>query len=52
LGPTCRIRDTLTLGEIEISEALLDEVHNNDHIELLGDPAAMAFDGEGQLMRI
>jgi hypothetical protein len=47
-----RIRDTLTLGEIEISEALLDEVHNNDHIELLGDPAAMAFDGEGQLMRI
>jgi hypothetical protein len=47
-----RIRDTLTLGEIEVSEPMLDEVHKNSNIELLSDPVDMVFDGDGALARI
>jgi hypothetical protein len=49
---TCRlvrIRDTLHLGEIEISENLLEEVRNNSRIEILSEPYEWQFDQEGYL---
>ena len=44
-----RIRDTLHLGEIWISEALLPEARANPAVEVLGEPAPLAFDQEGNL---
>ena len=38
-----RIRDTLTLSEIEVSVALLDEVRAHSQMETIGEPAEMAF---------
>ena len=46
-----RIRDTLHLGEIEISETLLDEARNNARIEILGEPYEWVFDEEGYLAK-
>ncbi|MFX3636234.1 MAG: lactate racemase domain-containing protein [Candidatus Pristimantibacillus sp.] len=49
---TCRlirIRDTLHLGTIEISESLLEEARNNPRIEILEGPYEWAFDEEGFL---
>lgn len=49
---TCRmirIKDTLHLGEIEISVNLLDEARQNPDIEILGDPYEWWFDEEGNL---
>ena len=46
-----RIRDTLTLGEIEVSEALLDEVQAHAGLEILSEPFEMAFDADGRLPR-
>ena len=34
-----RIRDTLTLSEIEVSVALLDEVRAHSQMEILSEPA-------------
>ena len=39
-----RIRNTLTLGEIMVSEPMLDEVRKNDRMEILEEPADMAYD--------
>jgi len=36
-----RIRNTLSLSEIEVSAALIDEVQAHPQMELLGEPAAM-----------
>jgi hypothetical protein len=50
---TCRlarIRDTLHLGEIEISETLLEEARKHPDIEILSDPYDMQFDDEGNLI--
>jgi hypothetical protein len=44
-----RIRDTLHLGEIEISETLLEEARLHPDIEILTEPYELAFDGEGDL---
>jgi hypothetical protein len=44
-----RIRDTLTMGEIEVSENLLPVVGSTPGMEALGAPRAMAFDGNGDL---
>lgn len=44
-----RIRDTLHLGEIMVSEALLEEAEQNDRIEILGKPEFMRFDETGDL---
>lgn len=45
-----RIKNTLTLGEIEISEALLEEAKNNPQIEILSDFYPMKFDKYGELV--
>lgn len=44
-----RIRDTLHLGEIEISEPLLEDARRHPDIEVLEGPYEWTFDGEGYL---
>ena len=44
-----RIRDTLTLGEILVSEAMLEEVERHPQLELAGQPAPFLFDDQGNL---
>jgi len=44
-----RIRDTLSLGRIEVSSALEDEVTGHTSLEALGQAAPMAFDDRGNL---
>lgn len=49
---TCRlvrIRDTLHLGEIEISETLLEEAKRHPDIEILSEPYELVFNEEGDL---
>jgi hypothetical protein len=49
---TCRlvrIQDTLHLGEIEISTAMLEEARLHSDIEILSEPYAWSFDEEGDL---
>ena len=45
-----RIKDTLHLSEIEISEALLEEARADDRIEILSDPYEFPFDEKGNLL--
>jgi hypothetical protein len=45
-----RIKNTLLLGEIEVSEALLGEVARRSDLAQLGDPAPLAFDAAGRLL--
>lgn len=45
-----RIKNTLELSEIEVSEALLDYVKNHDSMEVLSEPTAFQFDDDGNLM--
>jgi len=44
-----RIRDTLHLGEIEISETLLAEARRHPQIEVISEPCELAFDADGFL---
>lgn len=44
-----RIRDTLHLGEIEISVNLLEEARQHQDIEILTEPYDLKFDDEGYL---
>lgn len=44
-----RIKNTLTLGEIEVSEALIDEVKTHPRLKLLTDPYPLPFNQEGNL---
>ncbi|WP_449354503.1 lactate racemase domain-containing protein [Virgibacillus natechei] len=44
-----RIKNTLELSEIEVSEALLDHVNEHDSIEQLSDLYDIDFDNEGNL---
>lgn len=44
-----RIRDTLHLGEIEISETLLEEARRHPDIEILTEPYELPFNKEGDL---
>ncbi|AOZ94094.1 lactate racemase domain-containing protein [Paenibacillus crassostreae] len=46
-----RIRDTLHLGEIEISETLLEEARKNSRIEIISEPFVWEFDQEGYLSK-
>lgn len=51
---TCRmvrIKDTLHLGEIEISETLLEEARRHPDIEILTEPYELAFDESGYLVK-
>ncbi|MBE5997208.1 MAG: DUF2088 domain-containing protein [Lachnospiraceae bacterium] len=43
------IKNTLSLGEIGISEAMLAEAEENPLTEILGSPRELAFDAEGNL---
>ncbi|KPV57813.1 hypothetical protein QJ48_20080 [Paenibacillus sp. A3] len=45
-----RIRDTLHLGEIEISANLLEEAKLHPDIEILTDPYDLSFNSEGNLV--
>jgi hypothetical protein len=45
-----RIKDTLHLGEIFVSESMLPEVRANPDIELLSPPSELAFDAGGNLL--
>lgn len=44
-----RIRDTLHMGYLWVSDALLDEVKSNPNIEILGQPEPLPFNEEGNL---
>lgn len=44
-----RILDTLHLGEIWISEAMLSDARGRDDIDILSEPASFAFDTQGNL---
>ena len=44
-----RIRDTLSLNEFEVSEAMLPELCATEGVEILGEPCALRFDSEGYL---
>ena len=44
-----RVHSTLRLEELYVSEALLDEARHNPAIEVLDEPAPMAFDDTGRL---
>lgn len=46
-----RIKDTLHLGVIEISESLLEEARRHPDIEVLTEPRPMAFDADGNLVQ-
>lgn len=45
-----RIKNTLTLDELEISEAYLSEIEKREHLTILGGPYEMPFDVEGNLL--
>ena len=45
-----RIKDTLHMEEIEVSESYYDEIKNNPEIEILSEPYEMQFDKEGFLI--
>jgi hypothetical protein len=49
LARVARIRDTLHLGEVLVSDAVLAEVRGQQHIERAGEPAA-PFDAAGTLV--
>jgi hypothetical protein len=49
-GPrAAHIRDTLSLGSLLLSEALLPEAAAHGRLEIEGPPMEMRFDGEGWL---
>ncbi|ADQ06241.1 conserved hypothetical protein [Caldicellulosiruptor hydrothermalis 108] len=45
-----RIKNTLQVGEIYISESLLPEARKNPQIEILSEPEPLKFDEEGNLI--
>jgi hypothetical protein len=47
-----RIRNTLVLGEIEVSEAYLPEVAKRGDLTALGDPSPLGFDAGGAIVRL
>jgi hypothetical protein len=47
-----RIRDTLALETVEVSEVLLEEARGRADLEILRGPAPVRFDAEGRLLPI
>lgn len=45
------IPNTLEIGEILISESMMEDARKNPRIEVLSEPELMKFDGEGNLVR-
>jgi hypothetical protein len=48
-GRLVRIKNTLSLAEIEMSESYLDEVKARTDLTILGEPRDMEFDERGNL---
>lgn len=46
-----RIKNTMEIQEIEVSEALLSEVHDNSQLELIGEVTPMKFDDSGNFIK-
>ncbi len=46
-----RIKNTLDIAELEVSESLLDEVRAHPRLEVLGRPGRLAIDAQGNLPR-
>ncbi|HEX2184883.1 MAG TPA: DUF2088 domain-containing protein [Chloroflexota bacterium] len=46
-----RIKNTLEIGELEVSESLLEEVRANSRLEVIGAAQRLPFDAEGNLPR-
>jgi hypothetical protein len=46
-----RIRDTLSMEYIEVSEALLEEAQRNPNLTIVSEPYEMAFDSLGNLIK-
>lgn len=46
-----RIKNTLKIDEIWISEALADEVNNNDNLEIISDALKLEFDNNGYIKK-
>jgi hypothetical protein len=44
-----RVRNTLKLGEVEVSEAFFDELRRRPDLAPVGDPAPLGFDAAGRL---
>ena len=44
-----RIKNTLKIAEVDVSENLLPEVAKRDDLSQVGDPAPIAFDATGYL---
>ena len=44
-----RIKNTMEIQEIEVSEALLPEVQANENLEIIGELAPMSLDDKGNL---
>ena len=44
-----RIRDTLSLNEFEVSEALAEELRGAEGVEILSEPYELYFDKDGYL---
>ncbi len=49
MGRICWIKNTAELAEFWVSEALLPEVRQNPHLELLSDPQPWPFDEAGNI---
>ena len=45
-----RIKNTLRIAEVDVSESLLPEVATRDDLTQVGDPAPLAFDAAGALL--
>lgn len=45
-----RVKNTLHLTEMDVSEALLEEVRKNDRLSQVTQPATIAFDSNGDLL--
>jgi hypothetical protein len=48
-GRVVRIKNTLRLAEVEVSEAFLPEAAKRDDLRVAGEPAPFAFDATGAL---
>ncbi|MBI4589733.1 MAG: [Fe-S]-binding protein, partial [Candidatus Rokubacteria bacterium] len=44
-----RIRNTLTLGEVECAEVFLPEIEKREDLTVVGEPRPLRFDAEGLL---
>jgi hypothetical protein len=45
-----RIKNTLQIAEVDVSECLLPEVAKRDDLSQVGDPTPLTFDAAGYLL--